>query len=179
MSEQVNPVRGNKQEAFAPEFWPTLTFKDSLTLYFNGDEIALLHFGAGHTDSDTLAYFKKANVLFAADLFNNGDYTRVDARGGNLDGMIAAYDKLLPMLKDDVKVVPGRGRIGTKKDLENYRAVMVALKERIGKLIAEGKTVEEAIAAKPSKDFDAAWGNGPVRPDQIVEEIYADLKRKS
>jgi hypothetical protein len=78
-----------------------------------------------------------------------------------------------------VKVVPGRGNIGTKKDLENYRAVMVALKERIGKLVKEGKTVEEAIAAKPSKDFDAAWGNGPVRPDQIVEEIYADLKKKS
>lgn len=178
MAGQVNPTRGNKQDAFAPEFWPTLTFKDSLSLHFNGDDIELMHFPNSHTDGDAIVYFRRANVLFAADLFNNGDYTRVDGRGGSLDGMIAAYDRLLPLLNDNVKVVPGRGRIGTKKDLENYRAVIAALKERIGKLIAAGKTVEETIAAKPSKDFDSAWGNGPVRPDQIVEEIYADLKRK-
>src|SRR5262249_6394029 len=121
----------------------------------------------------------KANVLFAADLFNNGDYTRVDLRGGSLDGMIAAYRKLLPTLDDRVKVVPGRGRVGTKQDLTEYLAVMVALRERIGKLIAEGKSADKAVEAKPTADFDAKWANGPVRPNQIVEEIYADLKRQA
>jgi cyclase len=179
MHEQVNPVSGGKQNAFAPEFWPEVTFKDSLMLHVNGEDIDLIHFGNGHTDGDAIAYFRKADVLFAADLFNNGDYTRVDLRGGSLDGMIAAYGKLLPMLDDKVKVVPGRGRVGTKKDLEEYLRVMVALRDRIAKLIEDGKSVEEAVAAKPSKDFDGAWGNGPIRPNQIVEEIYADLKRKS
>ena len=42
----------------------------------------------------------------------------------------------------------------------------------------EGKTMEEAMALKPTADFDAKWGDGPIRPDQIVEEVYADLKRK-
>jgi glyoxylase-like metal-dependent hydrolase (beta-lactamase superfamily II) len=117
-------------------------------------------------------------VLFAADLFNNGDYTRVDLRGGSIDGMIAAYRNILPELDDRVQVVPGRGRIGTKQDLKDYLAVMLALRERIAKLIQDGKSAEEAVAAKPSADLDAKWGNGPVRPDQIVEEIYADLKRR-
>ena len=138
----------------------------------------MIHVPNGHTDGDVIVRFRKANVLFAADLFNNGDYTRVDLRGGSLDGMIAAYRKLLPTLDDQVKVVPGRGRVGTKKDLADYLAVMVALRERIAKLIAEGKSAEEAVAAKPTADFDAKWANGPVRPDQIVEEIYADLKRR-
>jgi cyclase len=92
--------------------------------------------------------------------------------------MIAAYRQLLPPLDDQVKVVPGRGRVGTKKDLEDYLAVMIALRERIGKLIREGKTMEEAVAARPTADLDPKWGNGPIRPDQIVEEVYADLKRK-
>ena len=177
MSEQINPL-GGKQAAFPPSFWPTLTFADALALHFNGYDIDVVHVPSGHTDGDVIVRFREPDVLFAADLFNNGDYTRVDLRGGSLDGMIAAYQKLLPTLDDQVKVVPGRGRVGTKRDMESYLVVMTALRERIGKLVAQGKTVEETVALKPSADFDAKWGNGPIRPDQIVEEVYADLKRK-
>jgi cyclase len=177
MNEQVNPL-GGKQRAFPPSFWPTLTFADRLALHFNGDDIDVIHAPSGHTDGDVIVHFRQADVLFAADLFNNGDYTRVDLRGGSLDGMIAAYQQLLPALDDQVKVVPGRGRVGTKKDLEDYLVVMIALRDRISKLIREGKTLDEAVAARPTADLDPKWGNGPIRPDQIVEEVYADLKRK-
>lgn len=178
MSEQINPL-GGKQAAFRPSFWPTLTFADAIDLHFNGYDISVAHVPSGHTDGDVIVHFRQPDVLFAADLFNNGDYTRVDLRGGSLDGMIAAYQKLLPTLDDRVKVVPGRGRVGTKRDLESYLTVMIALRERIGKLIGEGKSMQEAVALKPSADFDAKWGNGPIRPDQIVEEVYADMKRKA
>jgi cyclase len=177
MSEQVNPL-GGRQRAFPPSFWPTLTFEDRLQLHFNGDDIDVVHMPSGHTDGDVIVRFQKADVLFAADLFNNGDYTRVDLRGGSLDGMIAAYRKLLPELDGDVKVVPGRGRVGGKRDLEEYLSVMLALRERIGRLIRQGKSMEEAVALKPTADLDPKWGNGPIRPDQIVEEVYADLKRQ-
>jgi cyclase len=177
MTEQVNPL-GGKQRAFPASFWPTLTFADALTLHFNGDDIDVVHVPSGHTDGDVIVRLRQANVLFAADLFNNGDYTRIDLRGGSLDGMIAAYQKLLPELDDQVKVVPGRGRVATKKDLEDYLAVMITLRDRITKLIRDGKTMEEAVASKPTADLDPKWGNGPVRPDQIVDEVYADLKRK-
>ena len=178
MAEQVNPANGGKQPAFAPAFWPQVTFEDSLSLHFNSDDIDVIHVPNGHTDGDAIVKFRKADVLFAADLFNNGDYTRIDGRGGSLDGMIAAYRNLLPTLDDKVKVVPGRGRVGTKKDLEDYLAVMIALRERMAKLIKDGKTVEECVAAKPTADFDAKWANGPIRPDQLVEELYADLRGK-
>jgi cyclase len=176
-AEQVNPL-GGKQLAFPAAFWPTLTFRDQISLHVNGDDIDILHVPNGHTDGDLIVRFAKADILFAADLFNNGDYTRVDLRGGSLDGMIAAYRKLLPAPDERVKVVPGRGRVGTKKDLEDYLAVMVALRNRISKLISDGRTVEEIVALDPTAEFDAKWANGPVRPNQIVEEIYADLKRK-
>jgi hypothetical protein len=68
--------------------------------------------------------------------------------------------------------------VATKKDMEDYLAVMIALRDRITKLIRDGKTMEEAVASKPTADLDPKWGNGPVRPDQIVDEVYADLKRK-
>jgi glyoxylase-like metal-dependent hydrolase (beta-lactamase superfamily II) len=176
MTDQANPL-GGEQRAFPASFWPTLTFADSLSLHFNGDDIDVIHVANAHTDGDVIVRVRKADVLFAADLFNNGDYTRVDLRGGSLDGMIAAYEKLLPTLDDNVKVVPGRGRVGTKKDLEDYLKVMIALKDRVTRLIEEGKSVEEAVALKPTADFDAKWANGPIPPNDIVEEVYADLKR--
>ena len=55
---------------------------------------------------------------------------------------------------------------------------MIALRERMAKLIRDGKSIEECVAAKPTADFDAKWANGPIRPDQLVEELYADLKPK-
>ena len=168
MAEQINPVNGGKQKAFAPEFWPQLTFGDAMSLHFNGDDIDLIHVPNAHTDSDVIVKFNKANVLFAADLFNNGDYTRIDGRGGSLDGMIAAYRKLLPTLDEAVKVVPGRGRVGTKKDLEDYLQVMIALRERMTKLIESGKSLEECVAAKPTADFDAHWANGPPSGPAII-----------
>jgi glyoxylase-like metal-dependent hydrolase (beta-lactamase superfamily II) len=177
MTEQINPL-GGRQRAFPPSFWPTLTFADALALHFNGQDIDVVHVPSGHTDGDVIVRLRQADVLFAADLFNNGDYTRVDLRGGSLDGMIAAYQKLLPGLDAQAKVVPGRGRVGTKADLEDYLAVMIALRDRISRLIRDGKSMDEAVAQKPTADFDAKWANGPIRPDQIVEEVYADLKRK-
>ena len=137
------------------------------------------HVPRAHTDGDAIVRFRKANVLFAADLFNSGDYTRIDARGGSLDGMIAAYQQLLPSVDDRTKIVPGRGRIAGKKQLEEYLTVMVALRDRIGRMLAQGFTLEQVIAAKPTADFDGRWANGPVRPDQYVEEIYADLKSRA
>jgi cyclase len=176
MGDQVNPL-GGEQRAFPAAFWPTLTFSDSVSLHFNGDDVDVVHVPNAHTDGDVIVRLRKANVVFAADLFNNGDYTRVDLRGGSLEGMIAAYEKLLPTLDENVKVVPGRGRVGTKKDLVDYLAVMKLLKSRITKVIEEGKSVEEVVALKPTADFDAKWANGPIPAKDIVEEVYADLKR--
>jgi len=52
-------------------------------------------------------------------------------------------------------------------------------RDRITRLIKDGKTLDQAISAKPTKDFDPRWANGPIRPDQLVEEIYSDLKKDS
>ncbi|HEX5280623.1 MAG TPA: MBL fold metallo-hydrolase [Micropepsaceae bacterium] len=176
MSEQVNPLGGGKQRAFPPAAWPQITFDDSIALHFNGDDITVTHIPHAHTDGDAIVQFRKADVLFAADLFNSGDYTRIDPRGGSVDGMIAAYRALLPTLDDKVKVVPGRGRVAGKTDIEEYLNVMIALRDRIARMMQAGMTVEQVVAAKPSADFDPRWGNGPIRPDQYVEEVYADLK---
>jgi hypothetical protein len=40
------------------------------------------------------------------------------------------------------------------------------------KLKAAGKTAEEAAAAKPLADLDAAWGKGLLNTDQFTQVAY-------
>ena len=71
MTEQPNPLGRADAEGVSAAFWPRITFADLLTLHVNGDDVELLHFPNGHTDGDAIVFFHKADVLFAADLFNN------------------------------------------------------------------------------------------------------------
>ena len=92
--------------------------------------------------------------------------------------MIAAAEAYLRMVNDKTKIVPGHGPLADKAKLIEYRAMLITARDRMAKLIKDGKSLEECVRAKPTADFDAKWANGPVRPDQLVEELYADLKPK-
>ena len=46
-----------------------------------------------------------------------------------------------------------------------------------GKLIREGKSLEEVVAAKPSASLDPVWGKGFFKADQVVGMVYRDLSR--
>jgi cyclase len=42
--------------------------------------------------------------------------------------------------------------------------------------MAEGKTAEEVIAAKPTADLDEKWGGGFMKPDAWVGLVYESMK---
>jgi hypothetical protein len=42
---------------------------------------------------------------------------------------------------------------------------------------AGGKSLEQAMADRPTQDLDATWGKGFFKPDSIVQMVYLDLKR--
>lgn len=61
--------------------------------------------------------------------------------------------------------------------MQSYRVMLATLRERIDALVRQGKTLEEAIAAAPTKELDPVWGKGFLKPEKVVEMVYADLKR--
>lgn len=157
---------------------PVLTFAEDVTLHFNGETLHVFHVDNAHTDGDGLIYFRNANVLHMGDTFFNGMYPFIDAgSGGGIDGAIAAADRALGMVGAETKIIPGHGPLATRADLENYRAMLATLRERVTKLIRDGKTLEQAMAEKPTADLDATWAKGFFKPDQIVQMVYLDLKR--
>ena len=89
--------------------------------------------------------------------------------------MIAAVDKILPMINEETKVIPGHGPLSNKAGLETYRAMLSALREGVARQIKAGKTLDEVIASQTTGEFDTVWGQGFLKPEQFVEIIYNSL----
>ena len=156
-----------------PAALPTVTYDDGLTLYWNGDTVDIRHMGAGHTDGDSVVYFGDANIVHMGDLFWNGLYPLVDASsGGSTAGLIEDVAAVLARIDEQTTVIPGHGEVGNKADLQAYHHMLQTVYTRIQALKAQGKTVEEIKAARPTAEFDAQWGAGLFAPDVWVSMLY-------
>ena len=155
---------------------PQRVFEDATSLKVNDEVIALTHVRPAHTDTDVIVRFEHANVLHAGDVFFNGRYPLIDgSTGGRVAGMIEACDRLLRLADADTKIVPGHGALAGKAELTKYRDMLSTAADRVGKLKAAGKSLEEAIAAKPFTDLDAAWAGGRFKGDDFVKIVYLTL----
>ena len=155
---------------------PQMTFQQNQKMLVNGENIVLAHIPPAHTDSDIYVHFQKANVLHCGDVFFNGMYPYIDGgTGGSITNMIAGADKLLAVADNNTKIIPGHGPLGTKADLKKYRDMLSTAREHILKLHSSGKSVDEAVAAKPLADLDPVWGKALFNGDTFVRIVYSAL----
>ena len=149
---------------------PVVTFADAVTFHWNGEEIRVYHVPPAHTDGDAIVHFVKADVVHMGDTFFNGSYPFIDvSSGGRVDGVIAAADRVLA---GTTRQDPHHPRPRAARD-EGRPARATAtrcktLRDRIAKLKAEGKARDAVIAAKPTADYDAKWGQGFMKPDVFI-----------
>jgi cyclase len=174
----TNGLTGTKTPPAPQGAIPTRTFATEMTLQVGGREAALKHFANAHTDGDTYVYFPDANVLATGDIVTLGTrYPNIDfANGGNIKGMIAATDAFLSLANNDTKVVPGHGPLTDKAGMATYRDMLVTAQDRITKLIADGKSLDEAVAANPLADIGAKIGANEEQNANFVRVIYRSLK---
>lgn len=157
---------------------PVITFTRDVTFHLNGDELHIFHLKNAHTDGDAVVHFRKANVLHTGDLYFAGIYPFIDVQsGGSINGMIAAGKHLLPLIDDNSTVIPGHGPKSNKAEYKTFLEMLTSIRDRVNKLIKEGKSQEEVVAAKPTADFDGKWGKGFLSPDQFVSIVYSDLSQ--
>ena len=155
---------------------PTQTFKDTHTVYANGETLQLSYVKPAHTDTDIAIRFANANILHLGDLYFNGMYPFIDtSTGGNINGMIASANAALESIDAQTRVIPGHGPLGDKASLGKYRDVLVTVRDRVQKLKSSGQTLEQVVAAKPTKDLDDPWGKGFMQPDFFVTIVYGAL----
>jgi len=158
---------------------PSDTYTNFSKIRLKGRVADLKHIANAHTDGDTYVWFKTANVLSTGDTFTNGRYPNIDfANGGNVRGMIAAADAYLKLTNAKSRIVPGHGPVADKAALTEYRTMLVTARDRMAKLVKEGKSEDEVIAAKPFGDFDAKWAPTELASKNFVRVVYHSLADK-
>ena len=132
-----------------------------------------------HTDGDSIIHFRNANVVHMGDTYFNGLYPFIDTgTNGSVKGMIAAADRVLKISDDTTKIIPGHGPLSNKAELKAYRDMLVKISVKIEAMVKAKKTLAQVIAAKPTRDFDEAWGKGFLKPEQFVEIVYTSATKR-
>lgn len=157
---------------------PKQTYSDSMAVQVVGRSAELTHVANAHTDGDTAVWFPDANVLATGDIVTFGRYPNIDyLYGGSIDGMIAGVDAVLHMAKDDTRIVPGHGPLGTRAMIQDYRAMLVTSRERVLDLIRKGMTEDEVVAAHPTADYDVRLHVSAQAAGNFVRVVYRSLKQ--
>ena len=175
---QINSIFGTKTVPYPASALPMITYDQSLSIHFNGEEIKAVHFANGHTDGDSVIFFKKSNVVHLGDHFFVERFPFIDLEnGGNVAGFIKNIGELIKMIPADGKLIPGHGRLSTIEDLKNYHQMLVETSEVVQKMLKDKKTLDEAKKAGLPEKYKT-WGGGFIKTDFWIETLYKSYTKK-
>jgi glyoxylase-like metal-dependent hydrolase (beta-lactamase superfamily II) len=173
---QISGMEGTPKAPQAPKGLPVITFKDKLTLRFNGHTIEVINVGPAHTTGDAIVRFVEKDIYFLGDIYLSQSYPYFDLNtGGNIKGFISALDKVLAKVRPDTIIVPGHGEVSNGAELKEYRDMVVTIRNRVKAAIDGGKTLDEIIAAKPTVDLDEKWSNMLMSPEVVLRFTHISL----
>ncbi|MEO9571725.1 MAG: MBL fold metallo-hydrolase [Polaribacter sp.] len=169
--------RGKMKKKLPKEALPIITFTNDMVMHINNDDIFISHIHEAHTDGDVLVYFTKNNVLHTGDAYFQGKFPYIDiSSGGSIDGYIKGIKKMILLVNDETKILPGHGNVSNKKELIIFKDMLVDLKSKIQKEIDKGKTLEEVKTNKKlTKDYLSY--NGWINEEKIKIVIYKSLTK--
>ena len=168
MNEKVPP---RQKEAL-----PDITFADKLNLHINDEDIELIHFDPGHTDGDVIVHFKKADVYHMGDMFVTYGYPFIDvSSGGSVNGMISTLDKVLALMDDNAKVIPGHGELSTKADVKVFRDRLADIRDQVAAALKKGKKKEDLANLGITDKYEAEWGKGFLKGKDFVMLVADNL----
>jgi hypothetical protein len=162
---------------------PAMGFSEVVQIAMGDDEEAhLVKQPDGATGGDVAVHFERAGVLYLSSLTTDG-YPEIDAEeGGTLGGLIKTVDDFATNFAAAPQaiepIVPARGPLATIQDLRDFRDMLKAVRDRLTPLLDAGKTADDAVAARPTAQFDARWGRGPVTPERFVRAAFAALAKE-
>jgi cyclase len=176
----INRATGEAGPGAPEKALPDITFKDSLSFHFNGEEIRVIKVPSAHTDGDCIVHFTGSNVIHAGDIFRTTSYPVVDTNhGGTFRGTLGALSMLLQLADDDTIIIPGHGVPSSKKDVEKWRKMLTTISSRIHQSVETGDKLEEALARNPGMEFNDRWAtaDGWASTRTFMSTIYNELNQ--
>lgn len=158
--------------------WPVITYTSEMSIYFSGEEVRLVHYPSGHTDGDTVVFFKGSNVVHLGDDFFVGRFPFVDIdTGGSVQGLINNIGSLLTTIPADAKLIPGHGPVSTHADLKTYHAMLVDTAKIVQDAMKAGKSLDEIKKVGLPEKYNEA-GSGFIKTPAWIETIYRSYSAK-
>jgi glyoxylase-like metal-dependent hydrolase (beta-lactamase superfamily II) len=158
------------------EALPVVTYGGPVTLHLNGQEIRLIPMPAGHTDGDTMIEFPGLDVLVVGDFFRTVGYPVADVNsGGSFRGIAEELGVAIGRAGARTRVVPGHGPASDRAGLIAQRDVLLAVRARVEELVAQGQTLEQVLAARPTAPHDAAVTQGAQSSERFIRGLYAEI----
>src|SRR3954451_743472 len=131
--------------------WPTLTFRDRLSIELGGErgELVLEFLGRGHTEGDIVAWLPQQEIVFAGGLVEpepalyTADAFHFDWAAGTLDRIKALGAQQL---------IGGRGAIARGREevdaaIEQTRDFLLTMQRTVGDVHRAGGTLKQAFQA--------------------------------
>ena len=151
---------------------PVLTYNEPVTIHLNGEDVRLIPVPPAHTDGDTFIHFRDSDVLHLGDVFRTVAFPVIDRNnGGTLDGTIEALGIAAGIAGRGTRIVPGHGVVSSRDDVIEFRDMVIDVGAKVRALVAEGATYDEVVAAGPTAEYEARWGD----PQRFLTAVYEEL----
>lgn len=149
---------------------------------YNGEGIVFYKLPNGHTDGDSMCFFRASDVISAGDVFTTTSYPVIETEnGGTVAGYIDALNDLIETMiprygeEGGTYVIPGHGHLSDRADVVNYRDMVTIIRARVEDLLKEGMTLEQIKAEKPTLDYDGIYG--AEGGSKFLEIVYRELAK--
>jgi glyoxylase-like metal-dependent hydrolase (beta-lactamase superfamily II) len=161
------------QDKYPDYALPSTVYNSTMKIYIDDEEIQLSNFGPGHTDGDTIVFFKKNNVIHAGDSFVTYGYPFVDLNdGGSFKGFINILSQIIAISNGQTKIIPGHGPVCDINDVITLKNILQEHYEITEKGYTEGLSVEQIMAEIKSE----LNGPGNITKEDFIKNIIYDLK---
>ncbi|UCD16239.1 MAG: MBL fold metallo-hydrolase [Candidatus Zixiibacteriota bacterium] len=181
-------------DEFPDESLPEITFSDSMSLFFNNEEIKLIAYPGAHDNSDIIIWFTESKIVCVGALSNGSHFPSVDGGTGDIRKYPGIVGEVISILPDDVTIIPGHGEDGTIDDFRAFHDMLVETTNIVRTEMARGKdaaTLQEEDVLADWASFEGSYVNrnqwiqylarGFTNPDYkktIFEPMYYAIKEK-
>jgi cyclase len=156
---------------------PKQTYRERLTMHMNGEEVQLIAVPRAHTDGDTMVYFPGLDIIMTGDFYRSIQYPNVDRNnGGSLQGLIDGLGMVIGRAGPGTKIVPGHGPTVDRGAVVAHRDLVLAVRDRVAPLVAQGKSEDDVVAAKVTADLDPKVQQVGTTGERFVRQVYQELK---
>lgn len=155
---------------------PTITYNKSITLYFNDDQIDIYHIPHSHTDGDSIIYFNKNNVVHTGDIFVNGRYPFIDhSSGGSIDGIITGIEKIISIINNETRIIPGHGLLSNSEELQKYLMMLKDIRQQVQTMVNNGASLDEIIKSDITNNYDNLYSDSFINSEDFLGFVYNDI----